>query len=327
MAIVQFLKLIRLPNLLIIAASQYLLRYFIIQPLLEAKGFELAMQHLDFFLLSLSTVLIAAAGYVINDYFDLKIDRINKPDKIIIGRHIKRRVAMGSHIVMNSLGFILGGYVAYKVGNITLIFIHLFAIISLWYYSTHFKFSLLAGNLIISLMAALVPLLVGLYEVPLLNAYLQEMYSQMLKAFNFNFNYVAYWTIGYAIFAFLMTMPREITKDIMDLEGDKAYGANTLPISWGIPVSKAFIVTFYLVVIALLIFIQQMFIQDLYTMAYFGAVLIIPLLITIILTITGKSKKDFSRVSMLNKIISLLGILYAFLFSEILRKFIETQNF
>lgn len=325
--LLHFIKLIRIQNLLIIVASQYLLRFFIVKPLVESKGFELAMNHVDFFLMSLSTVFIAAAGYVINDYFDLKLDRVNKPNKIIVGRHIKRRVAMGAHVVLNALGFILGVYVAYAVGNWNLALIQLFAIISLWFYSTNFKFDLLIGNAVIAIMAALIPLMVGLYEVPLLNRDLQEMYAQVITAFDFNFNYVAYWTIGYAVFAFLMTFAREITKDCADIEGDEMYGANTLPIQWGIGSAKIITAVFYVLVLAGLAYIQYAFLRDTLSLGYFIVLLYLPLLVLIFMTLRSQEKKEFLRASTLNKVISITGILYAFLFAEILRVFMETQHF
>jgi 4-hydroxybenzoate polyprenyltransferase len=311
--IIPFIKLIRIQNLIIIALTQYLLRYFIIKPLVEAKGFDLVMTHLDFFLLSLSTVLIAAAGFVINDYFDLKIDRINKPEKIIIGKHIKRRVAMGAHVVMNIFGFAIGVYVAYVVGNWNLAFIQVFAILSLWFYSTNFKFDLLAGNIIIAMMAALIPLMVGLYEVPLLNRDLEVMYAQLIEAFDFNFNYVAYWTIGYAVFAFLMTFAREITKDIADMEGTTA--------------AKIIIAFLYLTVIIGVIIVQQMFLRDQISLSYVAIFIFLPLIYTTYITFKSKERKQYLTASNFNKAISLFGILYALLFSEILRQYMEQQNF
>ena len=325
--IIPFIKLIRIQNLIIIALTQYLLRYFIIKPLVEAKGFDLVMTHLDFFLLSLSTVLIAAAGFVINDYFDLKIDRINKPEKIIIGKHIKRRVAMGAHVVMNIFGFTIGVYVAYVVGNWNLAFIQVFAILSLWFYSTNFKFDLLAGNIIIAMMAALIPLMVGLYEVPLLNRDLEVMYAQLIEAYAFNFNYIAYWTIGYAVFAFLMTFAREITKDMADMEGDEVYGASTLPIKWGTTTAKIIIAFIYLSVITGVIIVQQMFLRDKISLSYVAIFICLPLIYTTYATFKSNERKQYLTASNFNKAISLFGILYALLFSEILRLYMEQQNF
>lgn len=317
--ILHFLKAIRFPNLLIIALTQYLLRYAVIGPVIKVNGFDLLISHLDFFLLSLSTVMIAAAGYIINDYFDLKIDKINKPESIVIGKHIKRRVAMGAHIVMNIIGMCLGLYVSYKVGNLTLAFIHGFAILSLWYYSTNFKYELLLGNFVIALMAAMVPLVVGLYEVPLLNKWGVENFQ--IDKLNFNFNHVAYFTIGLGCFSFLMTMAREITKDCADIYGDQAFGAKTLPIAWGDNTAKAFITLFYLATIAGLFFVQQSFLTDLATLGYF-AVISLLLLFTIFKTWKSNDRSDYLFSSKMNKVISLLGILYMAIFPWILVKFV-----
>ena len=158
--VIAFIKLIRLPNLLIIALTQYAIRYGVIYPIIynfsggqDISGVGLKMTDLDFFLLSLSTVMIAAAGYIINDYFDVKVDRVNRPDKIIVGKYIKRRVAMGSHIVINSIAILIGGYLAYTLGNWKLVFIQVLSAGALWYYSTMFKKQVVVGNVIVALLA------------------------------------------------------------------------------------------------------------------------------------------------------------------------------
>ena len=126
---------------------------------------KILLSELDFFLLSLTTVLIAAAGYIINDYFDVKIDRVNNPNEVIIGKHIKRRVAMGAHIVINFLAIILAVFVAYRMGMIKLAAIQVLAVGALWYYSVSFKRQLLIGNIVVAILAALVPFVAGLYEM------------------------------------------------------------------------------------------------------------------------------------------------------------------
>lgn len=319
MVIVHFLKLIRFPNLLMIALTQYLLRYFVIKPLIKVNGFELLISNLDFFLLSLSTVMIAAAGYVINDYFDIKIDRVNKPNKVIIDTHIKRRVAMGAHIVINTIGIGLGAYVAHKVDNLMLVILHIFAAFSLWYYSTHFKYDVLIGNFVIALMAAFVPLIVGLYEVPLLNKWGQENFQ--IYALDFDFNHIAYFTIGFAVFAFLMTFSREITKDCADINGDSQYGAKTLPIVFGDSIAKLVITFFYLITIAGLITINAIFLPDVITICY---VVTLSLMIVFLTFKTWKSNtpEEYNFSGNLNKLISVLGILYMLIFPIILKKFI-----
>jgi len=110
-----FIKLIRIQNLIIIATTQYLMRYAIIEPILKINKFELQFSDLNFFILVFSTVLLSAAGYVINDYFDTKTDTINRPNNVIVGRKISRRTAMSIHISFNIIGIIAGFYISYKI--------------------------------------------------------------------------------------------------------------------------------------------------------------------------------------------------------------------
>src|SRR6056297_1295618 len=96
-----YLKLVRYPNLIIIILTQYLMRWGIIEPMLEVNGFELQLDSFQFFLMVLSTVSLTAAGYVINDYFDTHTDLLNKPRQVLVGTLIHRRAAMFFHIVLN----------------------------------------------------------------------------------------------------------------------------------------------------------------------------------------------------------------------------------
>ena len=164
-----YLKLIRYQNLLIIAVTQYLMRWSIIYPILKVNNFHLQFSEFNFFLLVLSTIFLAAAGYVINDYFDRKTDLLNRPDTVIVGTVIKRRVAMILHIVINIIGIGLGFYILLSIGIYKLGFIYIIIAGILWYYSTSYKRHFLIGNIIVALLTALVPLMVVLYEIPLLN--------------------------------------------------------------------------------------------------------------------------------------------------------------
>lgn len=309
---VAFLKAIRLPNLLIIALMQYLLRWCIIKGFaIDLHGFEeLGMSELDFFLLVLSTVMIAAAGYIINDYFDLKIDRINKPEKIIIGRTIKRRVAMGAHVLINSVGLLIATYVSWRVGKLGLVTLHILAVLGLWYYSTNLKSKFFWGNFVIALLAAFVPLTVGFFEVPLLNQMAQAKIVEAGIESNFNFNVIAYWIIGYAAFAFILTLARELTKDMADIKGDKIYGCNTIPIKWGIGNSKKVVSFYYLLMVVGLIYVQQTFLSDNLTLIYLVLGLGILLGITLYHTWLGQDREQFLKAGNWNKWLSLVGIFY-----------------
>ncbi|HKL02382.1 MAG TPA: UbiA family prenyltransferase, partial [Cryomorphaceae bacterium] len=136
---IQFIRLTRPLNLAVIALTMWLMRYYVLRPVVEVNGYELQLNNLYFYLLVLSTVLIAAAGNVINDYFDQRTDRVNKPKHIIVGVHVKRRVAMLVHQLFNLFGLALAFFVAWKIGIWKLSIVSFFAAGSLWFYSVQFK--------------------------------------------------------------------------------------------------------------------------------------------------------------------------------------------
>ena len=211
---ITFLKLIRFQNLLIIAATQCLMRLCIIKPFLQLNGFQVQLSGFHFFLLVLTTLLIAAGGYVINDYFDIRPDRINKPQKIIVDAIIPRRLAIVFHTLLNILGIGTGAYLSWHIGVPALSLIFILCSGALWFYSTTYKKQLLIGNLIISLMIGGVPLLVALYEIPLLN----DAYGDLMLKYHANFNYMFFWIAGFAFFAFITNLIREIIKDAEDFK-------------------------------------------------------------------------------------------------------------
>ncbi len=205
-----FLKLIRVKNLLIIAFTQYTVRWCIIYPILKSHSvyYKLQLSEFHFFLLVLSTVMIAAAGYIINDYFDVKIDKINKPERLIIDKGIKRRVAIGAHFVINILAIAIAVYVSHCVGVWKLALIHFICATGLWFYSTTFKRQFLIGNIIIACFTALVPLIVGIYEF--LPAY--RAYFPLEDHLSFKAGW--YFLLGFSAYAFIITFIREIIKDL-----------------------------------------------------------------------------------------------------------------
>ncbi|MDY6801568.1 MAG: geranylgeranylglycerol-phosphate geranylgeranyltransferase [Bacteroidota bacterium] len=304
---INLLKLIRYKNLLIIVLTQYLMRWSIIKPLLQVNQFELQFSELNFFFLVLATVLITAAGYVINDYFDTKTDLVNRPEKVILGRKLNRRWAILLHIIFNTLGIGLGAYISFYIGMplLTLVFLMITGI--LWFYSTTYKRQFLIGNVIVALLTALVPLMVLLFEIPLL----REKYGLLMIELKANFNYVILWVVAFSFYAFLLSLIREIIKDIEDFEGDNAYGRNTLPIVLGVMNTKIVIITFILLTQFSLIYVYFRFLKDPITLIYLSIFLIIPLLLLLYKIFVAKEKKDYHFASNLSKAIMLAGILYA----------------
>ncbi|WP_262889027.1 geranylgeranylglycerol-phosphate geranylgeranyltransferase [Chitinophaga fulva] len=225
-----FFKLVRYPNLLYIALTQFLLQYCVVEPVLHSSGEEPSLSVVQFVLLSLSTVLIAAAGYIINDYFDINIDIVNKPDKMVLDKIISRRWAMAWHTIFNMAGVSLGFIVAWKTGQIYLGFTQVICSLLLWFYSTSFKRQVLIGNVIISLLTALSVSVVGFYEKQIYESFEAIMSPTGRKLIQI---------IGvYALFAFIISMVREIVKDLEDMIGDSKDGCRTIPIIWGVLPAK-----------------------------------------------------------------------------------------
>jgi 4-hydroxybenzoate polyprenyltransferase len=309
----KIIELIRLPNLLIIAFTQYAMRYLIMEPLLPSASFSLQFSNMHFFLLVISTLFIAAAGYIINDYFDTRTDRINKPEKVVVGVSINRRTAMTMHTIFNIIGVAIGIYLSIYVGILSLSFIFFLTAGLLWFYSTSYKRQFLIGNLTVAFLTAMVPLVVVLFEIPMLN----KEYGTIMLQYNSSFNYIFIWVAGFSIFAFLTTLIREIIKDTEDFEGDSAYGMKTLPIAAGIPLTKAIVALLISVTVFLLIYILVKFIMfsgtqtDYISLTYFGTFLIVPFFILLTLTLIAREKKDYHRASVLIKIIMLFGVMYS----------------
>lgn len=317
-----FLRLIRIQNLIIIAFTQYMVRWCLVYPILKAQNstFSLQLSEVRFFLLVLSTVMIAAAGYIINDYFDNRIDKVNKPERLLIDKGVKRRVAMGAHLVISFIAILIGFYVSYSIGVPKLAFIHFICIIGLWFYSTNFKKQFLTGNLLISLFTALVPFVVVVYELVL-------CYKVYLP-FDETLSFKAIWIYiaGISFFTFLITMIHEIIKDMERVEGDKEYGYNTLPIVIGIKSSKLIAITIALVTLFFLSYYQVLQWQknDMLTFYYFVVGLQIPLLWLIYKIITANTKNAFRFAGNITKMIMLMGICYLFVFAYILLDFIHS---
>lgn len=228
--LIAFLRLIRYPNLIYIALTQFLLQYCVVAPVLEYNGEGPSLSWLSFFLLSLSTVLIAAAGNIINDYFDINIDIINKPEKMVLDKIINRRWAMAWHTIFNMAGVSIGFIVAWQIGQIYLGLTQVICSLILWFYSTSFKRQILIGNVLISLLTALAVVVVGFYEKQIYESFEAIMSPAGRKLIQI---------IGvYALFAFVISLVREIVKDLEDMLGDAKDGCRTIPIVWGVEAAK-----------------------------------------------------------------------------------------
>jgi 4-hydroxybenzoate polyprenyltransferase len=320
--ITDFLKLIRFKNLLMVAALQYLLLYCLIIPYLKYHyslilGIYMTPQlsNLDFFFLVMATVLITAAGYVINDYFDLSIDMINHPQNVILGKKISLRTGLVMHWIFNIIGVALGFYISWRIDITNLGFIFLFTAGLLWYYSTIFKRELFIGNLIVALLTALIPLLVIVFEIIPLNL----VFRSQLQYYYLNFNDIVFWIFGFAFFAFITTLVREIIKDIEDFEGDNAYGRKSIPIVLGIKNAKIIVVSMLLLFATAVSLALFIYVENQFSKWYINILVIVPTLFLIFKIIFAETEKDYTLASKILKLIMVTGISYLFVLYFIIK--------
>lgn len=312
----EILRLVRYKNLLIVAATMILVRYFIMQPILQTFGFELQLGLLYFVMLVLATVFITAAGYVINDYFDTRTDLVNRPQTVVVGKSVSRRMAIAIHMVLSALGIFLGLFVAIKIGRPIFSLLFVLATGVLWFYSTTYKRQLIIGNLVVATLTGIVPLIPLIFEYPLF-----ETYWEVIAIYQLKLHVMVYWVGGYALFAFLLTFVREIIKDVEDFEGDTVYGRNTIPVHFGIKASKIIASSLLMVTLIVLIFLFAGYMRflpsgkfDYYTFLYLIVFISIPIFVLFVMLLLAQNKADYHKASRLNKIIMLFGLLYTFVF-------------
>jgi 4-hydroxybenzoate polyprenyltransferase len=239
------------------------------------------LQTEQFYLLHLATFCVAGAGYIINDYYDIKIDAINKPQRLVVGNGINRRQAILAHLLLSVIGVMVGFALSWPVG-----FINAGAVLLLWGYSAQLKKMLLLGNLTIAFLSATMLLVV---------------------AVNFGAANKAVW--AYALFSFIISLVREIIKDMEDVKGDARFGCRTVPIVVGIPNTKYglyfLLLVFYVTVIAAIIYRWH----DWFFCAYMVLLVLVPALLFLTKITTADRKKDFSHLSRWCKGIMLMGML------------------
>jgi len=267
-------NLIRFRNLFILAIVQYLTSYFLISPPLPYWS------NVNIHLIVLITFLVAAAGNIINDYYDIKIDSINRPEQVVIGRSISRRKAIFLNASFNIIAILISLFISYRFTLliVTCIFI-------LWSYSNQFKRAPLVGNLLIAFLSALSILLIPFH------------YQQ--------FNIYLFFYVG---FCFLLSFIREVIKDIEDKKGDKKFDCNTLPIAIGTKKTKWIITLFILLLITLISFFLILD-KD----SYLLYVVIAGLTYLIIGLFEAKETGEYAHLSSYCKILMLVGLMNIFL--------------
>lgn len=311
-----FFLLVRWPNLLMIALAPLMVRYGIIKSslvyLMENHSLVLVMSSFHFLMLLFGIVCMAAAGYVINDYLDVKVDQINKPNRVVIGRYFTENQSITMYWILNTIALGLIFFVCYSYALTDLFFIFLLVSGLLWFYSTTYQHIWLVGNVLVALVVGVLLFLSCMIDVILLN----RIYMNVLLENGKNINYLAYWILSFSGFAFLYTLIRELIKDMEDVEGDISAGSRTFPIVFGVQKTKVFVSLLYGVALVLLYVLHTIYLGDRITFWYLSLTVVLCSLFS--LYFMWKGSKQFRLASAFNKLASVFGILFAALFYVIL---------
>lgn len=311
-----FARLIRWPNLVFIALTQALFFFCIVQPEFSDAGKQPNLQPPYIWWMILSSVLIAAAGYIINDYFDLNIDRINKPDKLVVERVIRRRWTIIWHLVLSLIGVLIGVYIDWKTNVKFLGLANLACVVLLFVYSISLKKKPLSGNVLISLLTAWTIFVITWCELNHLS---------VVQA-RFDAERIIKWAFVYGGFAFIISLIREVIKDMEDIEGDRRYKCRTMPIVWGLNVSKVFTAVWLIVLMAAILILQVYILRFVYSKDISGGwwigfiysviLVLAPLGLILKKLFRAQTAPDFHTLSSMVKLVMLSGI-----FSMIFLKF------
>ena len=305
-----YLKLIRVPNLLFIVLVQFLMSQVVVVPILQIYGFEPASAGIALWLLIAATVLIAAGGYVLNDYFDTKIDAINRPEKLVIGRKIDKAAAMRFYQILTATGLACGLTLSFWAKSYTLAFIFIVVPGLLWFYSSNYKRQFLLGNLVVSFNTMLAVLAVAITKM----AFLQNQYGDLIFQTPIPKSIYS-WVGGFSLFAFVLTWIREIIKDMEDERGDREMECRTMPIKWGMKKTKIFLYCFIsLTIVALFAINSHIPFEGTLSVRYIIFGLVLPLIVLMYLIFKASAPADFHQASTLSKFIMLIGVLYCFIF-------------
>jgi len=292
-----FIKLIRIQNLLMLALMQLIFRYgFLIW-----QDIPLALSDFQYALLVLSTVLIAAAGYVINNIFDQETDADNKPKNVVVGKNISEAMAYNIYVGLNITGVAIGFYLANAINKPGFSSVFIVIAATLYLYATSLKQMLIAGNVIVALLLAVSVMIIPVFDMfPVTNPGNRVMMATVFSVIS-----------DYAIFAFIVNLIREIVKDLEDVDGDYNQGMNTLPIALGRARTSKLVFGLSIVPVLLVLyytnkyfFANNLLLITIYTLLFIAA----PLIYVTVKLWDAKSVKDYKHVSLVLKLVILSGV-------------------
>jgi 4-hydroxybenzoate polyprenyltransferase len=249
----------------------------------------------------LASVFIAAAGYIINDYFDINIDEVNKPQRMVVDKVIHRRWAIAWHFMLSTTGMVLTIFAIPFFQQWYLVLANAGCIALLWFYSTNFKKSLLIGNIVISLLTAWTLLIIFFSKLSLADA---VGYNGAAHTRFFRLAFL------YAGFAFIISLIREAVKDLEDIPGDQKYGCRTMPIVWGVNAAKVY-TGLWIIILAAMLLVLEVYVMQFrwwWTIAYSSVLVVAPLLYILFKLRSTVTPEGYHQLSSWTKFVMLTGI-------------------
>ncbi|MGB5981667.1 MAG: geranylgeranylglycerol-phosphate geranylgeranyltransferase [Nonlabens sp.] len=297
-----FLKLIRWPNVLMTLFTQVVVYFALVVP----SNLLLALEHWQFIFLITSTALLTASGNVINDIYDIPIDKVNKPDQVIVGQFISEKKAFRIYMILTVVAVVLGFIVANSVDKPILSSIFIVVSFALYSYASSLKSILLVGNLLISILVGLVVLIVGIFELFPVSAMHTQ---QQLASVNI---IILYFSLG----AFILNLIREWIKDCEDVNGDRIGGRNTIALALGRQRASRMISLIIGSLVILMGYAAITWFAPYEIALYYWIFLIMaPLMIVGIQLWNAECVSKFHKLSFIMKLIMFTGILFMFFYN------------
>ncbi|WP_452223534.1 geranylgeranylglycerol-phosphate geranylgeranyltransferase [Lacinutrix chionoecetis] len=300
------LNLIRWKNLIMIAVVQVLIKYALFNvTFADGTAIATTLDGFHFLLLVLTTLCIAAGGYIINDIYDMETDAVNKPNKVVVGKSITESTANKLYIAFTFIGVCIGFYLSHAVGRPP--FFAIFVIIAalLYVYASYLKQIAVAGNIVVSILVVFSLLIVGVFElIPAMTVQNESIQSTMLEVLT-----------DFGIFAFLINFIREIVKDTEDVDGDHKVGMQTLPILFGKTRTSKITMVLTIITIAIIVYYVTTFLyRHTAAIVYFLFAIIGPLIYIAIKMFSAEKTIHFKHISFMLKIVMITGMLAMLLY-------------
>lgn len=266
---------------------------------LEPQTFE--RTPLEFTLFLFIVGLISALGYLVNDIFDVNVDKVNKSYKKLA---FTKPILWSVYIIGNILAVLL---ILFSQENALTELIFFSTILTLFFYSLIFQRFPFVGNFNVALLAGVLPVLYLSFE--LFTSYIDLFFVLHLESVLLSIKLVPIISF-YCFLGFGLTLLRELVKDVEDINGDESSGYKTLPVLIGVKGSK---VLFYLLVtlfmVSILFFDYNLFSHFLFDHYLYY----IPALILLLIAVYQVYLANFSKASLFLKLTLFSGVLVLFI--------------